>query len=91
MTRDISLIKAELVDAMQDYAHIFKEKSGMELERFDSVLKMAADCDAGGIPFQDVGQSQDFAKRYQLLEMRHDELKIRIARLLIERGRHASK
>ena len=86
MTRDLELVKAELVDAMQDYAHIFKEKAGLEMERFEVVLKMAGECANGSMPFQDEVQAADFLKRYQLLEMRHEELKMRVQRLIIERG-----
>ncbi len=86
MTRDLSLIKAELVDAMQDYAAIFKEKADMELERYATLSDMAVRSSEEGAGVFTVEQSQDFQRRYMLLEMRHDELKMRVVRLMIERG-----
>ena len=85
--REPDLVRAELVDALRDYAGIFREKGQFEIHRAEAVELMAAKVEAGGKAEQpDIQQSQDFARAYGLLEMRFNEVKMRCERLIIEHG-----
>ena len=86
--RDAGLVRAELVDALRDYAQVFRDKAAMELERAQNVELMAGKIEAGGSATwdEDVPQSQQWAQRYKLLEMKFQELQIKCNRLILEQG-----
>lgn len=85
--RDPALVRAELVDALEQYAEIFREKASMEFSRAEAVEIMADKIRAGGAAEQpDIKASQEFARAYALLEMRFNELKMRCERLILEHG-----
>ena len=84
-SRDPGLVRAELVDALRDYAAIFREKAQFENYRADAVDAMAETIENGGkASGPDIAQSQDFERKYQLLEMRHAEVKMKCNRLIME-------
>src|SRR5260370_26989023 len=84
-SREPDLVRAELVDALRDYAQIFHEKARMETVRADNIETMARNIEAGGAAEQpDVLTSQEFARAYHLLEMRFEEVRMRVNRLLLE-------
>ena len=87
-TRDPGLVRAELVDALRDYAQIFREKSAMEIERAENVEAMAAKIEAGGSASmaKEVPLSQEWAHRYKLLEMKFNEYQMKCNRLVLEHG-----
>jgi len=88
-TRDTGLVRAELVDALNDFAEIFRQKAAMEFARAEAIEIMADKIKAGGAAEQpDIQASQEFEKAYGLLEMRFTEIKLRCQRLIIEHGNH---
>ena len=85
--RDPELVRAELVDALQQYAEIFREKAAMEFSRAEAVELIADKIKAGGAADAgDIQQGQAFARAYGLLEMRFNEMKMRCDRLILEHG-----
>lgn len=85
--RDPGLVRAELVDALQQFAEIFRQKASMEFSRAERVEAMANKIAAGGAADQaDIQAGQDYEKAYGLLEMQFTEVKLRCQRLLIEHG-----
>lgn len=87
MTRETSLVRAELVDAMRDYAEVFRQKAALELERAANVEKMADRIASGGHAEQpDIQLSQEWDRQQQLAHMRFQELQMRVNRLILEHG-----
>lgn len=90
MTRETSLIKAELYDAIRELATVFDEKARMELERADWFRTQADVMESG----QHFGQSVvDQANRYHqrmvMLDMRQQEMWIKVQRLTMEAAKRA--
>lgn len=89
MTREVSLVRAELVDSLRDYAEIFREKAAMELRRAEAVDVVAAKVAAGGSAEQpDLQQSEAFEREQKFMHMRFQELQMRVNRLILEHGDH---
>lgn len=85
--RDPGLVRAELVDALHDYAEIFREKGEMENQRADAIDVVAAKVAAGGsAEAPDIAQSASFEHKQQLAYMRFQELQMRVNRLVMEHG-----
>ena len=85
--RAVSLVRAELVDAVRDFADVFRQKAAMEMERCENIENMAIVIEGGGAAnTDDVKISSDWEKRYRLLEMLFNERTMRVHRLLIEHG-----
>lgn len=87
MTREAGLVRAELVDALRDYAEIFREKAAMEQQRAEAVDIVASKVAAGGSAEQpDLEQSKEFEREQYLLHLRFQEVQLRCNRLILEHG-----
>lgn len=85
--REISLVRAELVDALHDYAAIFREKAAMEERRAAAVDAMADKIAKGGsAQQQDIQQSANWEREQQFIGMRFQELQLKCNRLILEHG-----
>jgi hypothetical protein len=87
LTREPDLVRAEFVDAMRDYAQVFREKAALEIRRAEAIEEMARKVEATGAAEQpDVLTSQEWERAYKLLEMRFHEMNMRVQRLMLEHG-----
>jgi len=87
MKREADLVRAELVDALRDYAQVFRDKAELEIKRAENVELMAEKIAGGGAAEQpDLKDSQEWARAMQLNEMRFNELQMRCNRLILEHG-----
>lgn len=81
--------RSRLVDALHDYAEIFREKAAMELRRAEAVDVVAAKVATGGSAEQpDLQQSEAFEREQRFMHMRFQELQMRVNRLILEHGDH---
>jgi hypothetical protein len=85
--REPDLVRAELVDALRDYAQIFHAKARMESTRAENIELIALRVEQGGsAEGPDTTVSQEWERAYRLLEMRFEETRMRVNRLLLEHG-----
>ena len=87
--RDPGLIRAELLDALEDYSRIFIEKSELEMERCWAVKGIIARVQSG-LEFEqadiEMKTANEWIQRYRLLNMRFQEMQMRVNRLILEYG-----
>ena len=92
MTRETSLIHAELYDAIREMASVFDDKAKMELDRADWFRTQADVMESG----QALGPSiVENAGRWQkqmiLLDMRQQEMWLKVQRLTMEAAERAQE
>lgn len=92
MTRETSLIHAELYDAIRELASVFDDKVQMELERADW-FRSQADAMEGGEKFgpQLVQAAGVFHQRMVMLDMRQQEMWLKVQRLTMEAAQRAQE
>lgn len=90
MTRETSLIKAELYDAIRELATVFDEKARMELERADW-FRTQGDKLENSVSFGEeiVVAANGWRQRMVFLDMRQQEMWIKVQRLTMEAAQRA--
>lgn len=87
--RDPGLVRAELLDALDSYSEIFRDKAAMELERFEAVRGIINRVQSG-LEFEqadiEMKTANEWIQRYRLLDMRFQEMQMRVNRLILEHG-----
>jgi hypothetical protein len=85
-------VRGELLDALRDYARLFREKAQLEIHRAEAVDDMARKVRAGGPCEQpDATVSREFEQAYRLLDVRFNEVRQRCSRLMQEYGAQQSQ
>lgn len=85
LRRDPELVRAELSDAFEQWAEVFREKAAMEFSWAEQLELMADKVKAGGhADTDDAQRGLDFWRAYHLIELRFQEGKMRCDRLILE-------